>query len=605
MSLLRSAESAWHEVENDTHPRESEKGRATAWNDAMAHAKTVDYDSKATPAPAASGATANERIASKDFEKLLAGIGHDGASLAKAVQHFLSPVAANKTPPGEASAVGVLNRDFGKFDTAAHGGKPDGIISENDLRAVSKDPNATKADVDAAKYLLTHKQARDALDTSDEGGSPDGFISRKDVTNAATDLSIREGNAPLLQSLKNVPGSSCNPTILHIDAQAPAGANWSNKNGNNAGIVSVYVDGHYYADATILSENPKGVDVNLGPLGNGNHTITLRDTTGIGTGSQGRVSNVRASTRQLDVGAANQNERDQALIARWAPVVHLENYNQATDNVPLLTNSQVTDNKNGTTTISYQVLFSNEDGGDAGGSGGAGNETTLWGRDTDYEAVYSVTVDRSGNVIKFQPAPDLNGKGNGQLQTDAHGRPVVTVYNAHNDYNWAAAQPARAQNRIYSDLPVIDQNNSIDLMNHHAWTWKVSTEEEAREGKLASGQPFDRVYLNLAESGHTGSTFKDVTNIQVVWKDKSGHEHVTTVDNYHPGSWFFNIGDNRLNGTSNNVSVVLPKGVTADEVTQVRVEGLHPGAQVQAQRLDPNGDRPVQVPVALAHKPSG
>lgn len=500
----------------------------------------------------------------------------DSARSLSALTSTDTSIPSAPQPMDEARAIQVLNRDFGMFDTAAHRGSRDQIVSRDDLRAVRDNPAATWEQRAAADYLVTHEEAFDGLDTAAEGGSTDGFISRKDVTVHA----IRDGDA--LQ----VDGSGENPIILHIDAQAPSGADWGNTNGSNAGIVSVYVDGRYYADATILSENPEGVDVNLGALGDGPHTIELRDSTAIGTGSQGAVSDVRASTRQLDVHASDPQERDVALAARYAPVVHLEDNSQAGNNLPLLSGAQVRHNDDGTTTISYSVLYSNEDGGDGAEPGRLNGK---WGRNTDDESVFSVTVDdRSGEVVGFD-SKSL-GEGASHWELDANGRPVVTIVNGHNQYGWASDHPHRARNRAFSGAPVVTPDkNTISLMNDHPWTWQVATAEMRREGELDEGRPHDRLYLNLVDG--QGSDFQDVDRIRVVLNDG----RVVTVGEYHAGG-LFNIGDNRLN-SSNNVSVVLPEGIDPADVAEVRIEGLPADAQVQAQRLDRNGDLPVGIPV--------
>lgn len=506
----------------------------------------------------------------------------DSARSLSALTSSDTSIPSAPQPMDEARAIQVLNRDFGMFDTAAQRGSRDQIVSRDDLRAVRDNPAATWEQRAAADYLVTHEEAFGGLDTAAEGGSTDGFISRKDVTVHA----IRDGDSlPLLQS-QQVDGSGENPIILHIDAQAPSGAAWGNTDGSNAGIVSVYVDGRYYADATILSENPEGVDVNLGALGDGPHTIELRDSTAIGTGSQGAVSDVRASTRQLDVHASDPQERDAALAARYAPVVHLEDNGQAGNNVPLLSGAQVRHNDDGTTTISYSVLYSNEDGGDGAEPGRLNGK---WGRNTDDESVFSVTVDdRSGEVVGFD-SKSL-GEGASHWEVDANGRPVVTIVNGHNQYGWASDHPHRARNRAFSGAPIVTPDkNTISLMNDHPWTWRVATAEMRREGELDEGRPHDRLYLNLVDG--QGSDFQDVDRIQVVLNDG----RVVTVGEYHAGG-LFNIGDNRLN-SSNNVSAVLPEGIDPADVTEVRIEGLPADAQVQAQRLDRNGDLPVGIPV--------
>lgn len=529
----------------------------------------------------------------------------------------------------EPAAIQVLNKDFGKFN----GGDANGFISVQDLHAVSNDPGANQQDRDAADYLLTHPAALDALDTAAEGGSPDGQISRNDLT----DFTVNRGDAPTLQTLPldistppTAPGQkpdqtpNQNPTILHIQANAPAGANWGNKT-NRAGIVSVYVDGHYVSDATILSENPEGVDVNLGVLSNGHHTITLEDTTAVGTGSQGKVTNVQASTRQLSVAPPKdpKNKQEvveyhQALAAAFAPVVHYDNNSQAGNNVPLLNGAQVTDNPDGSVTINYSVLFSNEDGGYGRDPA---NAAQVWGRNTDYQNVYSVTVkqtgqDRTWQPVKFTPHPDLDGS---QFQRGATGQPDVVVHTSDNQYDWASNQPARAQNRAFSAAPSVTTApnqtatwNSVNLMNQHAWIYQVETEELRREkgpglfgtGLLAHGNKLDdvnpdsRLYLNLPNGTNDGPTFQRVTRIQVTMKDGT----LVTVGTYGKGT-IFGIGGNRL-AKNNNVSMELPinpatgNGYLTSDVASVRVEGLPAGTPVQAQGLDPTTGLPYAVQVA-------
>jgi|GEM_PF-3808016 len=106
----------------------------------------------------------------------------------------LSPMNPNASGDNftETDALRILNQDFATFDTAAKGGKADNKVSLDDLRAVANNQvasnqvvnyqNASSDDRAAASYLLTHQDVLESLDTAAKGGKPDGIISKKDAT---------------------------------------------------------------------------------------------------------------------------------------------------------------------------------------------------------------------------------------------------------------------------------------------------------------------------------------------------------------------------------------------------------------------------------------
>ncbi len=74
----------------------------------------------------------------------------------------------------------VILSEFGTFDIAAKGGKPDGIISRGDMNAVDQG-NYPQILKDAAKTFLNNKSLFDRLDTAAQGGKTDDRISYQDV----------------------------------------------------------------------------------------------------------------------------------------------------------------------------------------------------------------------------------------------------------------------------------------------------------------------------------------------------------------------------------------------------------------------------------------
>lgn len=80
--------------------------------------------------------------------------------------------------PGVDPSSKALYENFEYFDTAAKGGKPDGIVSRGDLEAVANDPDADPALRAAAQNILDSQF--DDLDST-KNGKQDGKISQDDV----------------------------------------------------------------------------------------------------------------------------------------------------------------------------------------------------------------------------------------------------------------------------------------------------------------------------------------------------------------------------------------------------------------------------------------
>lgn len=493
--------------------------------------------------------------------------------------------AAGDTPAARAQVLTTLNDDFAVFDTAAKGGNPDGKVSRDDLEAVRDGAQFTEAQRQAAVFLLEHGGYPDRLDNaarSEEGGSPDGAISREDVDTAYA-APLPASQQPLLES-RQVEGSD-QPTIVHLQADPPPGADWGNDS-NRAGTVSVYVDGRYYADATILNENGGNVDLNLGVLGPGAHTVQVRDSTaGAAAGSGARVSNVQISEPVTPTG-------DAALAARYAPVVHLRNDGQVGNNTPLLSGARVTHNSDGTTTIDYSVVYSNED---AGYGADPSSLADNYGRTTDDEHAYQITLDANGTPIRFTSKSLGSADGADAVaallaEHGRDGRPELTIGDGHNRYVWTSSDPARGSDRVFSGAPVVieqgaggdDRISSVDIMNTQPWIWQVSSREIAREGKAGDAMPQQRLYLSL-----DAGSFSDVGSVRVTLQDGSQKTvHVGDLPDNDDGS----------------VSIVLRDQATGQlidpgQVVSVQVDAS-PGhsVRVDAQRLGPN-DLPVHLPV--------
>ena len=129
----------------------------------------------------------------ESFKQLDLGAGKgrsDGIISKKDVAAQLAklPATTQASTPSEIAykanwdnAIQQLTTHFELVDTAAKGGKPDGKISENDLKAAMNNKALPQELRDACRFLVENKAARNQLDVAAGKGKVDGIISRKDV----------------------------------------------------------------------------------------------------------------------------------------------------------------------------------------------------------------------------------------------------------------------------------------------------------------------------------------------------------------------------------------------------------------------------------------
>jgi len=172
---------------------------------------------------------------------------------------------------------------------------------------------------------------------------------------------------------------------LAITAAAP-GTDWSAA-GRESAVLTVAVDGSYSQDVVLFAGAQRFTyDVALGRLARGRHRVTVAfDRAESPPGALG--ANVTRLAPSLAAG--------DDLAARYAPILYGRDLpeipgryeNNATD-VPLLEYHTIATRADGTTTIEYTLIWSNEDGGT--------NTPALmarWGRTTDIEWIYRVVLD--------------------------------------------------------------------------------------------------------------------------------------------------------------------------------------------------------------------
>jgi len=264
--------------------------------------------------------------------------------------------------------------------------------------------------------------------------------------------------------------------FLRMRALAP-GADWGRK-GRESAVVTIRLDGRYSQDV-VLFNGGKAFDykVALGPVKKGRHTITARLAKAKSPRDKAKVKRLKASVTRAS--------GTQRLVRKYSPIVYGRDlreipgrYENASTDVPLLGYHTVARDAVGNTTLEYTIIWSNEDGG---------TDTpalmSRWGRTTDIEWIYRVTLDAGGRVLsEIYQAPDhaelpFTGARLGRhpmLRTATSNNNMLPVTNPRSGYRFIPD--------VRQTLPANRAREAV--MDANPWTYRVMAEEMIREGKV-------------------------------------------------------------------------------------------------------------------------
>ena len=292
-----------------------------------------------------------------------------------------------------------------------------------------------------------------------------------------SDAQAQRTARPLLaESSVSSPGGGA-VTRYRFNANLPDG-DWAVV-GKEGAMVAIYVDGRYVSSTVVIRERTGGYSVNLGALPAGAHSVEIRLARDV-AGSQAPVPTISRAWAETVTG-------EQALIERHAPILEMRQsprrlgeINALHSDAPLMLVPQVTKNADGSKTILYSAMYSNEDGGT--------KISGLWAsytRGTDYEPIYRVQVAADGRVIAEQFQSPLHqwlpfdGVREGQ-------RPVLRLSTANNLLSARiAGKGAERWGDASSAPPPADQSSSTDIMLSNPWMFAIMGKELLREGKAA------------------------------------------------------------------------------------------------------------------------
>ncbi|MGA2630978.1 MAG: hypothetical protein ABSG54_12295 [Terriglobia bacterium] len=260
--------------------------------------------------------------------------------------------------------------------------------------------------------------------------------------------------------------------VAEVIASAP-GAAWG-RAGAEAAIATAYLDDHYNQDVIVLhGEERWTYRVFLGPLEAGNHRLRVERNAQWSAPSAGlKVENVHV----IEVEPKDPEYRASAhapiLLARADTVGHFS------DAPLLMWYERFQEGPN--QTIQYSIVLSNEDSGTP-------TEALMarWGRASDIEYVYRVTLDAGGKVQQeiFQGMDHDDRAFHGQRLGQHPLILVATPNNCFADTGYSVLQ--------YHLLPVfadLSGDSREELMDRFPWTYSIMAQELEREGKL---RPYD------------------------------------------------------------------------------------------------------------------
>ena len=314
------------------------------------------------------------------------------------------------------------------------------------------------------------------------------------------------------------------PAEVHAVVTARCGGCDWGRRGREAAVLTVTVDGRKSQDLVLVRGTESAeYAIALGPAAPGRHRVSL-------SLDRRATAPVARDVAVLGVRLIVIPEGDpRYLAAAFAPMLYARPDALARfSDVPLLLWYEIDPLPSGRR-IRYSVVFSNEDGGTP-----ADRLMATWGRLTDIEFVYGVELDAAGRVV----AERYQGREHRILPFRGHrlGRhPLLWVVTENN----MLAESGKGRHRI-APAPFPFDLRSVSreaVMDAHPWTYRVSSEEARREGRVredavpgSRAVPDPRRFVTLeacADVKDAALTFAVATrgsNGRLAWHESNGDE---------------------------------------------------------------------------------
>lgn len=338
--------------------------------------------------------------------------------------------------------------------------------------------------------------------------------------------------------------------VLQFRAFAP-GTNWGEA-GHEAAVLDLVLDGRVRQNLVLFAgATPFVYHASLGHVAAGNHRIAI-----VLNPAQSAPATQHVHIDDSKVATVTPND-NHFLALDHAPLLYARpNTIGKFSDLPLLMWDEIS-RQGGRTTIQYSVIFTDEDGGTE-----INARTARWGRDSDIEWIYRVTLDGQGRVGNetFQ-GPSHHTQAFRGRHIDDH--PVLIDATDNNNVDDHGTTPI-----LLGLMPILydlSHSSRDEIMDEHPWTYRIMAEEVAREGKIADGDalipgkaadPRRYLYIDAVAHPHDAALSFDVKfRGNPVW---------TTSD--------FGIGYFRIDRDGYfRTTVRLPAGTDASQIEQVAV----------------------------------
>jgi hypothetical protein len=272
---------------------------------------------------------------------------------------------------------------------------------------------------------------------------------------------------PAVDQAFKVPAAGEAIAVIHASCRP---CDWGVE-GKEAAAVRILVDGKY-SQHLLLVRGTDDADyhVTLGPVTAGEHRLRIEADSALSSPQAGAPA-----VSKVDIVVITP-AGDDFVAQSMAPIVYArpDTVGRFTD-VPVFMWYEIVPAPAGRQ-FRYSVIFTNEDGGTA-----TDRLMATWGRTTDVEFVYGVTLDGQGKVVaeEFQgpnhEVPPFRGKHEG-----AH--PLQWVSTDNNMVSESGPAEVR-----YAPQPqkfdLTDVSREV-VMDAHPWIYTLAAKEMIREGKL-------------------------------------------------------------------------------------------------------------------------
>ena len=256
--------------------------------------------------------------------------------------------------------------------------------------------------------------------------------------------------------------------VMHASC---GGCDWAVE-GREAAAVRILIDGRY-SQHLLLARGAQDADyhVTLGPVTAGEHRLRIETDPALSARQAGAP--VFSKVEIVVITPAG----DDYVAQSMAPILYARpnTIGKFTD-VPVFMWYEIVPVARGRQ-FRYSAIFTNEDGGTA-----TDRLMATWGRTTDLEFVYGVTLNRQGQVIaeEFQ-GPDHEVPAFGGRHEGAHPLQWVSTDNNMVSESGAAAVRYAPQPQKFD---LTDVSREV-VMDAHPWIYTIAAKELVREHKLA------------------------------------------------------------------------------------------------------------------------